>query len=276
LAREAGCAKAVTFQSARSLRSRSDSGTHIARALGLECAEFESRARRYPHEEAFWAALGDSQDVNLALFDYPGSLCLLFTGFHGDKIWDRAKHDVSDIAVRGDTTGLGFTEFRLIEGVFHCPVPFWGITHAGEISDISRSAEMDRWHLADRPDYDRPICRRIVEEAGVPRHAFGQHKSATTVDQGRFRWPLSPECQDGFEAYLRERGVRVPLRPLIEALNVIDREGLERLRHGLGLQVGLPVRTRASTMLFQWGNSILRAHYESGLRRRDTPGPPSA
>ena len=27
--------------------------------------------------------------------------------------------------------------------------------------------------------YDRPIARRLVEEAGVPRHLFGQRKKAT-------------------------------------------------------------------------------------------------
>jgi hypothetical protein len=44
---------------------------------------------------------------------------------------------------------------------------------------ISNSAEMQRWDVPG--DYSRPICRRIVEEAGVDRGAFGTVKKAASV-----------------------------------------------------------------------------------------------
>ena len=39
-------------------------------------------------------------------------------------------------------------------------------------------------------DYDRPIPRRIVEEAGVGRHKFGMRKNATNP-----RLSISPELR---------------------------------------------------------------------------------
>ena len=42
------------------------------------------------------------------------------------------------------------------------------------IHPINRSPEMKPWCVVG--NYDRPIVRRIVEEAGVPREPFGNRK----------------------------------------------------------------------------------------------------
>jgi hypothetical protein len=39
---------------------------------------------------------------------------------------------------------------------------------------------MEPW-LMPGTSYNRPICRRIVEEAGIPRHMFGLRKAATDL-----------------------------------------------------------------------------------------------
>ena len=81
-------------------------------------------------------------------------------------------------------TGLslgGIGEFRLYRGVFHCPVPFWGMRHLRELWEITASEAMQSWAVPG--DYDRPIPRRIVEEAGVPRGAFGRRKKNTSHDE---------------------------------------------------------------------------------------------
>src|SRR2546426_6038614 len=44
-----------------------------------------------------------------------------------------------------------------------------------ETQRISRSREMAPWDVD--AGYSRPICRRILETAGVPREAFGDRKS---------------------------------------------------------------------------------------------------
>ena len=48
------------------------------------------------------------------------------------------------------------------------------------VRDITTSAEMRPWSIGG--DYDRPIPRRALEEAGVPRELFGQIKYAGAVD----------------------------------------------------------------------------------------------
>lgn len=70
----------------------------------------------------------------------------------------------------------------------HLPPAYFGWRRAGRLLAISKSEEMAPWSLFT--DYDRPIARRIVEEAGVPRAWFGQAKKMVTstigVDRGRY------------------------------------------------------------------------------------------
>ena len=65
-------------------------------------------------------------------------------------------------------------ELRLVVGFVHLPLPFMGARRKADIVKITESSEMDPWRL--ETDYDRPIARRIAEEAGVPRHLFGRSR----------------------------------------------------------------------------------------------------
>ena len=67
-------------------------------------------------------------------------------------------------------------EFRLRVGFVHLPVPTIGALMTPELRRISRSQAMKPWVVS--PNYDRPIPRRMAEEAGVPREWFGQNKKA--------------------------------------------------------------------------------------------------
>ena len=70
-------------------------------------------------------------------------------------------------------------ELRLALGFVQLPLPFMGARQKADIVRITESSEMDPWRLGNA--YDRPIPRRIAEEAGVPRHLFGQSKMASAV-----------------------------------------------------------------------------------------------
>jgi hypothetical protein len=181
LAKLAGSKKTVTIKSARSLLGRSDSGADIAAVIGLECEEYISERSNIRDELWYWAANGSLQDMNLSIFDYPVGPSVIFTGFNGGMIWEKSGSLTNDWLRRKDSTGLGFCEHRLVKGVIHCPVPFWGIRNIADIKKISNDPKMLPWSLGG--GYDRPIPRRILEEAGVPRHYFGQTKSATAVDE---------------------------------------------------------------------------------------------
>lgn len=100
--------------------------------------------------------------------------CILLTGFHGDMVWGKDMKNISDKLKRPDQAGLSLSEYRLWANFIHCPIPFWGVRQSADIIRLSNSENMRKWDVSG--DYSRPICRRIVENAGVPRELFGKQK----------------------------------------------------------------------------------------------------
>jgi hypothetical protein len=182
LAREVGCSEAVTFTTCRAeFWATDDTGKAVACRLGLRVKEFDRLAylRRHDFPEAEFLAWGTGgEDVVMVALEDVLPARLLYTGFHGDKVWARENAHVGHDIERGDPSGSSLAEFRLRVGFIHLPVPFMGCIQHASIHEISNSSEMLQWSIGG--DYDRPIPRRLVEDAGVPRHLFGQHKKATT------------------------------------------------------------------------------------------------
>ena len=119
-------------------------------------------------------------------------------------MWSRSRWDCRDPFVFTGLSLGGLGEFRLFKGVFHCPLPFWGMRHLEELWNVTDSAAMKQWSIEG--GYDRPIPRRLVEEAGVPRSAFGQRKKNTSHDEA-FLWPYSPESAASYRQYLSAQGM---------------------------------------------------------------------
>jgi hypothetical protein len=69
--------------------------------------------------------------------------------------------------------GCALGEFRMRVGFIDFPLGSSGGLHGAQIHAIGRSAAMKPWSV---DGYNKPIPRRIAEEAGVPRHLFGQLK----------------------------------------------------------------------------------------------------
>ena len=159
-----------------------------------------------------------------------------------------------------DTNGLGLSEFRLKAGIIHCPVPFWGFGHVDDLWDLSHAEEMEAWRLNNA--YDRPIPRRIVEDAGVPREMFGQKKSATQFEDS-FLWPYARVLSKSYRRYLALRGISPPLIPLWRAYNWADRNLILPLQERTGWKSlrRLRARSESSGYLFQWANHELVKAY---------------
>jgi len=264
IAQAAGCTQAISFRRARAfIKPRSDSGKAVALTLGMSCEEYDRTASEYPDEEAVWAGLGRPYDLNLTLFRYHESLTLLFTGYHGDVVWDRQPHPGSTSIVRHDPTGTGFAELRLLRGVFHCSVPFWGIRCQADIHAISNAPEMAPWTL--ETDYDRPIPRRIIETAGIKRGAFARRKSATSHEQGLF-WPLSPSAQESFHRFLHLKSIQSPnpwkllLLKILTGLDVLIISRISDLLP-IWLRRYLQRQAEGSSLIFHWGTSLLVERY---------------
>ncbi len=176
LAKEIGCDEAFTFN--RPSHYENDCGTEIAKLLGYtkihECDGDFAKSNTEFIEAADFAS-GDSGalitfEAHKALFKNK----LLFCGFQGDEFWgiDHPPYENLYYPIEGSNSNS--YEIFLQTNTVLIMIPNIGADHASQIYDISLSDEMSPWRLGVK--YDRPICRRIVEEAGVPRELFGQKK----------------------------------------------------------------------------------------------------
>ena len=174
-----GCLEAVTIRTARN--GQVDSGRPVAEALGLSVTEVERPVRvEGSFEEAaeFLATGMGGEDYGLkGLAPHVGGRVLL-SGFGGGNVWEPTV-EPSPVLAKSDLSGAGLQEFRLWKNFLNIPVPLIGAVRHAEISAIAKKTEMDRYRLGTC--YDRPIARRIVEEAGVPRVCFGHQKRAASV-----------------------------------------------------------------------------------------------
>ena len=215
LAVEAGCREAICFETTG--RDHPDSGVPAARALGVEAIVIERDAWREVAqlrdgtEAPFLAAGGGS-----GLIGFHGARehlegAVLVSGFYGDSIWNPDWSKLGPDVVRKDASGLGFCEYRLHAGFANCPPAFWAAREVADIVAISRSAEMEPWMLGR--GYDRPVPRRIAEEAGVPREAFGHAKRGVPKAQPH-RDPafFAPEAKRDYFDWLRGNRERLGIR----------------------------------------------------------------
>ena len=207
LAQPHGLKEVFSFKTARG--GEDDSGTRVADALGLKLLLIGRDAWR-DHtlpEVPFLATQASGGDVFFRGAEDRLSRRVLITGFHGGKVWGTTPWEGANEMSRGDTSGTGLSEYRLSIGFIHVPLPFFGATQSADIVRISQAQEMDPWRLSNW--YDRPICRRILEEAGVPRDAFGMTKKAVSIifwQNGDF---LTRQSRRDCLSYLRANGLQV-------------------------------------------------------------------
>ena len=86
------------------------------------------------------------------------------------------------------------SEFRLRTDFYNVPLPCFAAVGKPDEPTLLDRAEMAPFRIGGR--YDRPIPRRLAEEAGVPRGTFAQTKHAANVI-------LPVEGLDGFTAQSR-------------------------------------------------------------------------
>jgi hypothetical protein len=238
LARRIGCDEAVTFAEARTkfalaMTDTTDSGEEIGKRLGFNVEMFLRdgylTSRDFP--EAIFLATGNGGDdtVMSGLSDRLRHR-LLFTGFVGDTLWATHSHDpaLSKEYRMRFPSGSSLQEFRLRESFIHLCVPLLTFTRHDDLERISNSEELKPWRIGG--SYDRPIPRRMAEEAGVPREAFGMEKRAITQPfwlQRANAESMSPASLDDFHAFVARAATHFPLGML-----QIRAGGLmRRLRH---------------------------------------------
>lgn len=199
IARAAGLKQTLSFT--RDRDHRDDSGAEIARRLGLSPITIDSGAWRGQRDSEIPFIASDSKGEDVY---YAGAArvlagrCLL-TGYGGTRVWGKGDAPPEEHQ-RSDQAGLSLCEFRLWAGFVHCPVTYFGDRQTRDLRAISNSDEMKPWDVPG--GYSRPICRRVLEEAGVPRSMFGTEKKAASVLLFDRRSFLSAESLADFRQWL--------------------------------------------------------------------------
>jgi hypothetical protein len=292
LAREAGCREAVTHGYARRAFGvmDSDSGEEIAKALDMAVTVVDRSAYldrddlTTPEAEFFCHGL-EGTDVNSLGFETQLQHSVFFTGFHGDVMWD--KHVVpSRVIKRGDLDGGSLGEFRRRVNFIHLLLPYVGALNHHDVVAISNSAEMAPYSIGG--GYDRPIPRRILEEAGVPRAAFGQSKKATSVIffgfQPGLTERLTPSTRRALEAFAGHwrpsLAARLRMRwnqavaTLVTLIRLVEKKAhiarrlgleplLEKILHVLDTQ---HLDTPQTVMAFHWSMAEMIKRYRMAAR----------
>ena len=247
LARQFGCSEALSFD--RSRDGDDDSGEAIAGIVGvrpLVVPRGAWRAMTLP-EIPFMASTPAGSDVLFKGAEEHLAGRVLLTGYNGDRLWATDAKDLSPHIVRVDDSGVALTEYRLWVGFIHCPLPFWGARQIRDTQVISNSPEMSPWNVGP-PSYRRPICRRIVEEAGVPRELFGVRKlgvSELIYRPGQFLTPASREDYLGWLKEHRREWLRhARIAPLPGAGACLDwgLDSVERSSAWLLRRINWPIR----------------------------------
>ena len=245
VAAEAGCREGVTFVESATpsghpiagvTESRGDdSGADTLRRLGMRVREYDRRALAalpgHPRAEFFVSSPAAITDATARVMEDVLRDSVFVSGRHGERYWGPTRRCARlDFRERDDChlSGQALGEFRLRAGFIHLPLPYIGARHGPAIWRITRSGEMGPWRLGTGY-YDRPIPRRIAEEAGIPRESFGQRK----LGAGMLSRELSPESEQDFQAFLKSQvppDVLATLDPRPVAARLVNHRRLAYLR----------------------------------------------
>jgi hypothetical protein len=294
LATEIGCTEAVTVVSAREQYGFAhDSGRRLGELMGLRVREYAQDAyKSLPGlPEAEFTAVGDAgPDVVFSPMEDVFRQRFVITGIHGDTMWERQNDNViaCDI-VRHDLHGSTMSEFRTRVGFVHVPVPFIGCFDYPSIHKISNSEEMAPWCVGGR--YDRPIARRLVEEMGAERNAFGMRKLAVTVCAGgllrTMEKQMSPQSRESFRRFYAEnKKNRSTLKHVWHCCMFLGHHLWAVAQKKLGVlpaSFSCPIPRRFDcnplqrSFMLHWGISVIEKRFEvegqSGLPSQPRHGP---
>ncbi|HUP83274.1 MAG TPA: hypothetical protein VM284_03690 [Candidatus Limnocylindria bacterium] len=276
LAARHGLKRALTYREARPpafTRDPSDSGERTAMLLGLDVEFFDRteymRSTTLPEAE-FMATGYSGEEVPYVAFENELRHKTMLTGGLGGWAWLRAKEPFPGLE-RKDFSACSVTEFRLRADFIDLPIPMFGMTEAVSMSVISRSREMRPWSIGGY--YDKPIARRIIEEAGIARGTFATAKRAATalihIEGAALMAPASVESVRVFAA---REGRVIDLSPRRRPTR-LDR-GLTKLARLLRVErVAAPLaarqrdivhhRPQTGSILFRWGVANIRSRYAS-------------
>lgn len=282
LAAQLGQREAVSFTQSRPREGASlpDDGEEAAQALGISLRKADRLAysRLPPPQMPEIETMGAGSEFSSIRPDIAERMML--AGFMGDTMWERVLNSTStDIGWRatgGTYAGHNCLELLLWNDTILIPVPFIAAEQQPEIHRISNLPEMAPWTLNN--GYDRPICRRLGEEAGIPRTAFGQKKKAAGVfhrDEG-LRETMTEQSYADYMAWVARHGQRLtPWRIRLKATQswawranwALRKRMFRKTERWFGRGFSIPVvvphcsLVSKSSLLFPWAAERITERY---------------
>ena len=271
-----GLHEALTFASARPARQNeadtSDSGVQTAARLGIDANVIERTSymeRPDLPEAEFLATGGPGEDVAYTAMETELVRALFVTGDVGAALYRFGRPKRSDLW-RLDLSGSSMTEFRLRLDFIYVPLPVFGMTEIPSLQEITLSDEMKPWSVGGY--YDRPIARRIAEEAGgLPRDSFATIKHAASAlihqDPAARMAPASVAALRDFAAAEGTPLQLVARRPLRRrerfVIKASHRLHVDRVGRALAARQWAMIHNepRQGAVLFRWGVSVVRGRY---------------
>ena len=176
--RQIGCDTLMTFKGGF---YDEDSPLTIAKQLGyrniIERGHHDYKSKEGCKDAEFFVCGDIGVYMQFSAFEDDFAGHIVSIGTSGSYMWDK-NGDVNPESKRSGydfyTANLSFSENALIKGYIVLPLPLYASTAVQSIQRISNSPEMAPWTL--HTNYDRPICRRILETAGVDGKLFGHKK----------------------------------------------------------------------------------------------------
>ena len=180
-----GCHRAFGFGTSRPSPhdgSVDDSGAKTARVLGLRYDLFDRlgylSADDLPEAE-FLATGMTGEDLIFKSAEPAVRRSMLLTGYWAGTQFAMSHSGDWRHITPTTTAGADLAEFRLRADFIHVPLPVFGASQEPGAPRLLDRAEMQPFRV--RGHYDRPIPRRLAEEAGVPRGTFGVAKRAANI-----------------------------------------------------------------------------------------------
>ncbi len=283
VASRAGCQRAVGFRTARPSRldgSTDDSGEPTATLLGMGYEAFDRLAYRglYDLPEAEFLATGMAgEEIVFRSMEPALKQRTLLTGYWAGTQWAMPNRDEWRHVYPTTTAGASMAEFRLRADFFNVPLPVFGAVGGPNDPSLLDRAEMAPFRLGGG-HYDRPIPRRLAEEAGIPRGTFGLTKRAVNVVlhvEGLNGF--TPRSRKSLEDFAAVEGRRVPdrrrrqfSRPERAAVKVAERMGMTNVAAHLRTTAEEPRSLRPTVR--QSGSSVGGQRRTAPLRGRPSAG----
>lgn len=279
LVHDLGCDTALTFNEPG--KYVEDSGEEVAKTLGYSMI-VTGNGSAYMQNTGLWEAESASSGdvgclVAFNIFEERYKDSVLFLGLKGDSIWGRDESDANNDFdfIKMTIAAEQNPEHYLRNNTIAVSVPLLMASQWPSIYKIGNSDEMKSYSVGGH--YDRPIPRRIAEEKGVPREAFGMKKSGAG-----FTYRFNPTLSS-----LKGKMSDTSYRSLCDFSQRVKRNGWKKMCHEfkyyrinypiylgyIANRLGIRYRTQpkeyvssvTSSLLILWGMDTMKNRYKEAL-----------